>query len=281
MKIIYSADLHGLELLYIQLLDLARDEKAETIIIGGDILPKHGPFQTSIEDQRDFIKGFLRSYLSEIHSKLESVQIYGMMGNDDWLINTPHLEELEKEGLFRPLHNRKWRLGDGMEIVGYGNVPPTSFSIKDGERIDIVGAPMEPQTHTACISTRAGITQLNPNFYFRRNLTMEEELTQLPVPESFQKTIYVMHAPPFQTNLDHLYDGRHIGSRSIRQFIEKNQPYLTLHGHIHESPRVSGKYWERIGNTLCINPGQSTHNLHAVVFDLKEAGASLKHTLFE
>jgi len=40
------------------------------------------------------------------------------------------------------------------------------------------------------------------------------------------------------------------GSRSVRQAIEKHQPMLGLHGHIHESPGAV-----KIGRTLCINPG--------------------------
>lgn len=40
------------------------------------------------------------------------------------------------------------------------------------------------------------------------------------------------------------------GSRTVRQAVEKHQPMLGLHGHIHESPGVG-----KIGRTLCVNPG--------------------------
>lgn len=40
------------------------------------------------------------------------------------------------------------------------------------------------------------------------------------------------------------------GSRSVLEAVQKHQPMLGLHGHIHESRGVA-----RIGNTLCINPG--------------------------
>jgi Icc-related predicted phosphoesterase len=40
------------------------------------------------------------------------------------------------------------------------------------------------------------------------------------------------------------------GSTSVRQAIERHQPLLGLHGHIHESPGVI-----RIGRTVCANPG--------------------------
>jgi len=40
------------------------------------------------------------------------------------------------------------------------------------------------------------------------------------------------------------------GSKSVRKAIEKYQPMLGLHGHIHESRGVV-----KIGRTTCINPG--------------------------
>jgi len=40
------------------------------------------------------------------------------------------------------------------------------------------------------------------------------------------------------------------GSHSVRAAIEKYQPMLGLHGHIHESAGVA-----KIGRTVCVNPG--------------------------
>ena len=41
-----------------------------------------------------------------------------------------------------------------------------------------------------------------------------------------------------------------VGSRSVRALIERVQPVLSLHGHIHESRAAT-----RIGRTLAVNPG--------------------------
>ena len=41
-----------------------------------------------------------------------------------------------------------------------------------------------------------------------------------------------------------------VGSQAVRTIIEKYQPLLGLHGHIHESPGFA-----RIGRTQCLNPG--------------------------
>jgi Icc-related predicted phosphoesterase len=44
-----------------------------------------------------------------------------------------------------------------------------------------------------------------------------------------------------------------VGSTAIREFIERHQPLLALHGHVHESRAA-----ERIGRTLCLNPAPTT-----------------------
>jgi Icc-related predicted phosphoesterase len=41
-----------------------------------------------------------------------------------------------------------------------------------------------------------------------------------------------------------------VGSTAVRKIIEKYQPLLGLHGHIHESAG-----FVRIGRTQCLNPG--------------------------
>jgi uncharacterized protein len=76
-------------------------------------------------------------------------------------------------------------------------------------------------------------------------------------------SIFNIHVPPFGSLLDDApeldenlrpkYAGNAVhpvGSRSLREAIEKHQPLLGLHGHIHESRGAT-----RIGHTLCINPG--------------------------
>jgi Icc-related predicted phosphoesterase len=92
------------------------------------------------------------------------------------------------------------------------------------------------------------------------------------------------HCPPFDSGLDMapkldkdlkpILIGGHpimipVGSTAIREVIEKHQPLLGLHSHIHESPgEVS------IGRTLCINPGSEYDRgiFRAYVFDLESTG---------
>jgi Icc-related predicted phosphoesterase len=80
-----------------------------------------------------------------------------------------------------------------------------------------------------------------------------------------ERTIFSLHCPPHGSGLDdapeltedmELKHAGHApvpcGSTAVREAIERFQPALSLHGHIHEA-RGSA----RIGNTLCINPGSS------------------------
>jgi Icc-related predicted phosphoesterase len=54
-----------------------------------------------------------------------------------------------------------------------------------------------------------------------------------------------------------------IGSRALKKFIEKRQPPLTLHGHVHESSGM-----ERLGRTIAVNPGDSRSRFRGVRIDL-------------
>jgi Icc-related predicted phosphoesterase len=77
--------------------------------------------------------------------------------------------------------------------------------------------------------------------------------------------IFNLHCPPYKSGLDEapaidadlrlLHGGRAlrpVGSTAVREAIEKHQPLLSLHGHIHESKGAI-----KIGKTLSINPGSS------------------------
>jgi Icc-related predicted phosphoesterase len=78
-------------------------------------------------------------------------------------------------------------------------------------------------------------------------------------------SVFNVHLPPLDTELDkapevneefeYVKEGLgikiiHIGSASVRASLEKYQPLLGLHGHVHEA-----KGFVKIGKTLCLNPG--------------------------
>ena len=88
---------------------------------------------------------------------------------------------------------------------------------------------------------------------------MEKDL-ELLSEQILKPFIFVAHCPPWGTPLDLLSNGGHAGSLSIRRFVEhwskEGRMLASLHGHIHESPQVSGVTHIRIHGALCINPGQ-------------------------
>ncbi|MCZ6874604.1 MAG: metallophosphoesterase [bacterium] len=91
-------------------------------------------------------------------------------------------------------------------------------------------------------------------FYTPSEFSEEELATYLKIGyEMIQDApckILVAHCPPYQTAIDRLYSGYHVGSTSVRQFIETHQPDICISGHIHEAPGE-----DHIGKTLLLNPG--------------------------
>ena len=45
------------------------------------------------------------------------------------------------------------------------------------------------------------------------------------------------------------------------------QPYLTLHGHVHESALITGAWKDKIGNTCCFSAAHHGKELALVRFD--------------
>jgi Icc-related predicted phosphoesterase len=94
--------------------------------------------------------------------------------------------------------------------------------------------------------------------------------------------IFNLHIPPYDSTLDmapELTDDLRVvskggevsmmpvGSRAVREFIERHQPIVSLHGHIHESRGAV-----RIGRTVAINPG-STYGegvLDGAIIDIED-----------
>jgi Icc-related predicted phosphoesterase len=116
----------------------------------------------------------------------------------------------------------------------------------------------------------------------------EEELTRRIEGVAAQcknpsNAVFNLHVPPYDTNLDiaaeldanltpklSLSGGFKmipVGSTAVRQAIEKYQPLLSLHGHIHESRSA-----QKVGRTMCINPGSEYGEgvLRGVVINLSK-----------
>ncbi|MEW6377297.1 MAG: metallophosphoesterase [Thermodesulfobacteriota bacterium] len=289
MKVLYTSDLHGEIHLYQELSELAISSSAEIIALGGDLLPSFPPtkrYEDMVPNQKTFIDQFLFPFFKRMIETTTAEQIFLIPGN--WDLGYSHLFKEPVEGII-DLNQRSYRLKNGYELIGYPFVPPTPYRPKDFEKMDDREASWPPQKNPSYIRSSDQtdhLTSVDPYLYLRERETIQENLNRLPKPFSHKRSIYIMHSPPFDTRLDVTQGRKSAGSRSIKAFIEENQPLITLHGHIHESTELSGSYYDRIGKTLSINPGQfslsgrGAMKLHAVTFELEKVEKTLTYTCF-
>ena len=100
-----------------------------------------------------------------------------------------------------------------------------------------------------------GVGGCNPSPFNTPNELEEVEIARL-LEKGYEEIkdapykIMVPHMPPYNSRMDIIHSGIHVGSHSVRQFIEKNQPDICLTGHIHEAVGDG-----HIGITHILNPG--------------------------
>lgn len=279
MRLAYTSDLHGNLALYRELLALAIRSGAEAVVVGGDLLPHEPRASLAIATQRSFLDTQLGPLLGTFRAAHPQVACYLLAGNDDWEAAIAGLGPLEERQIAHPIHGRALPLGQqGLAIAGYACVPPTPFSMKDYERPD-EGSRRAAGFGKAYVSAADGLRPISEEEFLARR-SIAEELAQLVAQCDPARTVFVCHTPPSDTPLDQMRGDRHVGSPGLRAMIERSQPPLTLHGHIHEAPELSGRYACQIGRTWCINPGRDAQRLHAVVLDTDNIAGTLEHTIY-
>lgn len=250
MRLLFVTDLHGSRWKYERLWETAHDFRADVVINGGDMLPKDNLFR-----QGEFISEYLDLHLS----RFDSVGIHYLCypGNDDLIIFDALFEETcNKYAHVVNLAQRKIELR-GWEFVGMNWVVDYPFRLKDRCRKDTRDYVFQRQFGTGLLSTPEGYRELDDWFAYAERLpTIEDELTRLVRPGDMAKAVYVIHMPPSGLGLDKCYHGGEVGSVAVYDFIKEHQPTLSLHGHIHESPDVTGQWRAKLGRTVCVQPGQ-------------------------
>ncbi len=251
LKILFTTDLHGSEWKYDRLLETAQEYKADVVVIGGDMLPKERDLFT--QDR------FIGDYLDNHFGSFDDAGIYYLcyLGNDDLgVFDQVFAETCSRHTHVVNLAQRKIDIND-YEFVGMNWVVDYPFRLKDRCRMDTESYVFQRQYGKGLLSTVNGWRELEDWFAYVKTLpTIEEELEKLERPEKMSQCIYVFHMPPYRLDLDVCWNGEEVGSRAIFEFLQKHQPRLSLHGHIHESPEYRGKWHARLGNTICIQPGQ-------------------------
>jgi Icc-related predicted phosphoesterase len=75
--------------------------------------------------------------------------------------------------------------------------------------------------------------------------------------DGLKPMIAVCHVPPQGTMLDRITNLRHAGSRSMRAFLQREQPRYFFCGHIHEAAGAQ----EKLGETSAMNVGKKGYLL--------------------
>ncbi len=282
----FVSDLHGKIERYRKLFAQIKTEKPAAIFLGGDLLPSGlFSFTSNPDVPEDFIE-FLFKNLSELKSDMgdDYPQIFTILGNDDGKSLETEFIKADAEGLIVYAHNKK-TLFYGFTIYGYAYIPPTPFMLKDWERYD-VSQYIDP----GCIAPEDGSFSVETDIKLNKYKTIKKDLDKLTGTGDLSNSIFLFHAPPYKTNLDRAaLDGKmidhvpldvHIGSIAIKRFIENRQPYITLHGHVHESTTLTGKWKENIGKTLAMNAAHNGPELSLIRFDLHAPDKATRELIF-
>ncbi len=273
IRLIFASDLHGRISFYEELERLATSYRPDVLILGGDLLPRSGTAEATLSVQKKFIADFLNPWTAEIAKA--GIRTITIPGNDDL---TAAIITLDEKNITR-LNLKGVMIQDRFHIRGYPYVPPTPFAPKDFEKRDRLGDEIRDSGRQPFITESGKVEFVNLPTLLKKRTSIEEDL-QAVRPDGKEEEIFVSHVPPCGTVLDRIGDQTPVGSTAILEWIKSRQPALSLHGHIHESPEVTGRYWQQIGQTVAVNPGQNARRLSAVSITLDESSIKLDHTLF-
>ncbi len=274
---IFVSDLHGNSEKYEKLISFIEENTPEILFIGGDLLPAgNGYYRTSVNNHNNYITDYLFGKFKSLKNTLgkKYPSVYLILGNDDVRIDEKYIMEGEKNALWKYVNQRKIELGEYI-LFGYSFVPPTPFQLKDWEKYDV-----SRYIEHGCISPEEGKRTVAVTKSDIRYSTIKKDLDELAEGEQLNRSIFLFHSPPHNTNLDraaldnktidHVPVDVHVGSIAIKRFIEKYQPLLTLHGHIHESASLTGFWRDKIGITNCFNASHNGKELAVIKFNLSK-----------
>jgi uncharacterized protein len=308
LRLFFVSDLHGSEVCFRKFLAAAKVYQPDVLLLGGDfagkaivpVLRQGDSWSTLFNDVETTVP--LDQY-DELAAGITKRGFYPVrMDEEEYARLKGDPQALEE--LFRTeiaAQAQRWcdlaaeRLDPAIRIIiTPGNDDPwEADSVFDGsDRVEF------PSLKTCEVGpftmASVGIVPTTP-WNTERECSEEELATRIegllePLPAG-TKLIMNFHCPPYGSTLDDapelddtlrpvIRGGRPsivpVGSHAVRDAIKKYQPGVALHGHIHESRGV-----QKIGRTLCINPGSdySSGVLRGAVVDLAEDGTCLDFLL--
>jgi len=222
-----------------------------------------------------FVDGFLKNGFLRLKETLKDryPSVYLILGNDDPRSEEAASEEVGKDGLWSYLHDRIVTFGS-FKLAGYAFVPPTPFRLKDWERYD-VSRFVDP----GCVPPEEGFFSYPVEKREVSRQTIQNDLETLTKGMDFANAAFLFHSPPYDTVLDRAaLDGRmvdhvpldvHVGSIAIRRFLERAQPLVSMHGHVHESAELTRSWKGQIGRTHIFGAAHASTELALVRFTLE------------
>ena len=314
LSLFFATDLHGSDVCFRKFLNARAAYDVDLMILGGDMTGKlaipivegaggrctvaapGGPFEIEA------------SQLDDVREQLSRSGFYPFVTTPDEVEAYKASPALVQQTLDRLMRERleQWAAwaddklaGTGVSIfVAPGNDDP--FEIDDV----LLGLPRFRLVEGQVIrpSPDHPFEMLSTGFTNRTPWDTPREMEEESLAERFEKlvvdvedpsrAIFNIHVPPYGSQLDNgpMLDwetmkliggiGQEVsvpvGSHACRAFLERHQPMLALHGHIHESRAVT-----RIGRTIAINPGSDYGDgiLRGVIVRLSDEGAVLSHQL--
>ncbi len=283
--IYYASDVHGSERCFRKFLNAAQFYNANILIMGGDILGKAIVFLEETRPGTYVTQESGRQYELTTQAELQAFEKQladkGLYAYRCRQGEPQTLRAADKlEGLFEDLMRKRlqdWvaladeRLqGKGVScyIMGGNDDPPSVLEVlKHASLLQDPEDRVIPIDET-CEMISCGWS--NPTPWHTPREYSEEELGQhidtlMRQVRNPGFTIMNLHVPPFQSGLDDAPEldaslkvqtslgqtrFKPVGSSAVRAAIERYQPLLGLHGHVHEAHATC-----KIGRTTCINPG--------------------------
>ncbi len=286
IRILYGSDFHGSDVVFRKFLSASMQYKANVLIVGGDVTGKamvpvihqgHGEYRGSWFGKEETAAS--PKELETLKKHISNVGFYPILLEKD---EAAELESHPDELAQRFEEEMCKRVTEWMTLAEEKLVPVQStlyFMAGNDDFASIDEAVAEfkhirnpDMTHFDLDGGYEMVGCSNANmtpWVCARDIEEDELAHKLDILAGMIKdpaqTIAVLHVPPYQSGLDTcpeldanlkiVTEGGQVvmksaGSTAVKAFIDKVQPLLTLHGHIHESPGHV-----RIGRTLAVNAG--------------------------
>jgi hypothetical protein len=300
MNIYFATDVHGSEICWKKFISAGKFYKADALILGGDMTGKAiiplvaqggGKYKVTLLDQetildsQDDVDKMIvtiqnRGYYPYVTDPDEAQEISVDPGRADALFLKEALKTMQH---WMEYADAKLE-GTGLRCFvcpGNDDMFEVDDVIKQSKHVELVeGKIIQLDEHHEMIN--AGWSTPTPWHTHREE--SEDKLRQriqvmIDKLKDVKNSVFNLHNPPYGSGLDDApeltkdmrpaFAGRSlvpVGSHAVLELIDKYQPLLTLHGHIHE-----GKGTRKYRNTLCINPGSMYEQgmLHGAVIELK------------